>query len=47
MSLPCSGNIAEEGVIAMNIAVILALAFAIAVGVALTAAYGFGLLPLT
>ena len=47
MSLLCSGNlnIAEEG-IAMNIAAILALAFAIAIGVALTAAYGFGLIPL-
>jgi hypothetical protein len=30
----------------MNIAAILALTFAIAIGVALTAAYGFGLLPL-
>jgi hypothetical protein len=30
----------------MNIAVILALASAIAIGMALTAAYGFGLLPL-
>jgi hypothetical protein len=30
----------------MNIAVIRAVAIAIAIGVALTAAYGFGLLPL-
>ena len=30
----------------MNTAAILAMAFAIAIGVALTAAYGFGLLPL-
>jgi hypothetical protein len=31
----------------MNLAVILALAFAIAAGIALTAAFGFGLIPLT
>jgi putative tryptophan/tyrosine transport system substrate-binding protein len=39
-------NIAEEGVIAMNIAVILALASAITTGMALTAAFSLGLIPL-
>jgi hypothetical protein len=36
----------RRGVIAMNIAVILAFAFTITIGVALTAAFGFGLIPL-
>ena len=39
-------NNAEEGMIVMNIAVILTLAFAITTGMALTAAFGFGVIPL-
>jgi hypothetical protein len=39
-------NIAEEGMIAINITVILALAFAITTGMTLTAAFSFSLIPL-
>jgi hypothetical protein len=44
--IPKSSKHRRRGVVAMKLAVILAFAFTLTTGMALTAAFGFGLIPL-